>query len=696
MNTLPPTFDGKSFAHAWEYTDNGKVIGYVARYENDVGCKDIVPFFKQKNGVWKTGAPPEPRHLYGTGNIDKNRAVIIVEGEKSASALHYMGLQAVTSLGGSNAAHKSDWRPLLDCKKIYLLPDNDVTGQAYMTSVASILNREDLVLVDLPELPDKGDVIDWLQARIEFDGYHDSPFVKASRSEFENTIAENSRPMPNKLVVDEDKPFPDIVPLDSSLPAVEPFDFRLLPEAIAAWVRDIAERTQCPPDFVAIPTMVSLASIIGRKSAIHPKRHDDWLVIPNLWGVLIGRPSTMKTPAMAEGLRPLKRLAIKAHEKFKLECDEYEVDEIFSKQRQSMRAEDVKKALKSKNHLKIQDAREDALEAVRNEQESPVEHRYIVNDATIEKLGELLNQNPNGLLLERDELTGWLRNLDREDRANDRAFYLECFNGANRYTYDRIGRGTLHIESTTLSIIGGLQPSKLRPYIWHALHQGAGDDGLIQRFQLAVYPDDSGKWRNVDKWPDGEAREAAFEVFERLDAMESLPTDDEGRVQGLRFDEAGQLVFNQWREELEQKVREPGIHPAVESHLIKYRSLMPSIALIINTIEIGHGQPVVERSAEKAVAWCSYLESHMYRIYGSAINPAVQSAETILARRNELPDGFTTRNVHRKGWAGLSESELVKAGIDELVACNYLRESRINTGGRPSWIYHWNPAIDEK
>jgi hypothetical protein len=218
---------------------------------------------------------------------------------------------------------------------------------------------------------------------------------------------------------------------------------------------------------------------------------------------------------------------------------------------------------------------------------------------------------------------------------------------------------------------------------------------LIQRFQLAAYPDDTGKWQNVDKRPNGQARQAAFEIFERLDAMEPLLADDEGRIQGLRFDENGQLAFNQWREELEKKVREPGIHPAVESHLIKYRSLMPSIALIINEIEVGHGRPVVERSATKAVSWCGYLESHMYRIYGSAINPAVQAAETILARRSELPDGFTPRTVQRKGWAGISESVMVKAGIDELIVCGYLRESRKDTGGRPSWIYHWNPAIDD-
>ncbi len=70
----------------------------------------------------------------------------------------------------------------------------------------------------------------------------------------------------------------------------------------------------------------------------------------------------------------------------------------------------------------------------------------VVNDATVEKLGELLNQNPNGLLLFRDELSGFLRLMDRPGHENDRGFYCEAWNGTGAYTYDRFGRGTLRIE----------------------------------------------------------------------------------------------------------------------------------------------------------------------------------------------------------------------------------------------------------
>ena len=35
---------------------------------------------------------------------------------------------------------------------------------------------------------------------------------------------------------------------------------------------------------------------------------DNWTVTPNLWGLAVGVPGVMKSPALSEGLRPLERL----------------------------------------------------------------------------------------------------------------------------------------------------------------------------------------------------------------------------------------------------------------------------------------------------------------------------------------------------------------------------------------------------
>ena len=47
-----------------------------------------------------------------------------------------------------------------------------------------------------------------------------------------------------------------------------------LPESVAPWIADIAERMQCPPDFVAVPAMVALGAVIGRKIGVRPQRRD--------------------------------------------------------------------------------------------------------------------------------------------------------------------------------------------------------------------------------------------------------------------------------------------------------------------------------------------------------------------------------------------------------------------------------------
>jgi hypothetical protein len=177
-------------------------------------------------------------------------------------------------------------------------------------------------------------------------------------------------------------------------------------------------------------------------------------------------------------------------------------------------------------------------------------NRYIVNDPTIEKLGEILNQNPAGVLLFRDEISGFLANLERAGHENDRAFYLEAWNGYGRYTYDRILRGTLDINSVCVSILGAITPGPLAAYLRETF-KGVRDDGLIQRFQVSVYPDPPPTWRNIDRYPNTPAKNRALGIFERLAGMVA---DASGGLVGLRFDEEAQDFSDVWRAELEAKL----------------------------------------------------------------------------------------------------------------------------------------------
>src|SRR6202008_2465439 len=91
-----------------------------------------------------------------------------------------------------------------------------------------------------------------------------------------------------------DQTWPEPKPLPEGLLPVLEFEPGFLPDAIAPWVMDITERMQCPPDFVGIPAILGLGSVIGRKVSVRPQRKTDWCEVSNLWGALVGRPGVLK------------------------------------------------------------------------------------------------------------------------------------------------------------------------------------------------------------------------------------------------------------------------------------------------------------------------------------------------------------------------------------------------------------------
>lgn len=490
-------------------------------------------------------------------------------------------------------------------------------------------------------------------------------------------------PVVSQNVIAEDWPQPS--PLPNGLPAVEPFDYELLTPPLRRRVKDIAERMQCPPDFAAVALMVCLSSMVGRRAGIAPKERDDWTVIPNLWGAIVGRPGVMKSPPLSEVMRTLQRLQANAVEAFEADQADYSASKLVRDQAQSVTKDRVKKLLKDNKRAEAESIARDLVD---DERQSPVCRRYLVNDPTVEKLGEILNENPHGVMLFRDELNGFFRNLEKSGREADRAFYLECWNGDGGFTYDRIGRGTLHIESACLSVLGGIQPGPLSDLVRNVA--GAGDDGLLQRFQLLVWPDPSRVWRNVDRQPDVDAKREVDAIIDRLDRIGGE------EIAIYRFSPEAQELFNTWREPLEHRLRDGSMHPLLEAHLSKYRSLVPSLSLILHLTEY-LDRPVSLLSLERAIAWAEYLESHAGRVYAPALTPDMDSA-IALSRHIEagdVADGFALRDVYRNGWSGLATKDQALSAVGVLQDFDWLREATIETPGRFRTEYRINPALFE-
>lgn len=491
---------------------------------------------------------------------------------------------------------------------------------------------------------------------------------------------------------------PEPRPLPNDLPPVDAFDLAMLPDALAPWVLDISDRMQVPADFVAVPAMVALGSVIGRRIGIAPQANTDWVEVPNLWGCIVGRPGALKSPSMKAAMGPLHRLddmARKAHSEamtaFAVEMEAHKIKKTFA-------LEEAKKLVKNGST---------DLSSVLSvpEPAHPAARRYQVNDTSYEALAEVLAQNPTGTLAFRDELVSLLKALDREDNAPARGFFLQAWNGTDSYQVDRISRAAQQVEAMCLSLLGSTQPGRIAEYIGRAVKGGAADDGLIQRFGLLVWPDMSGDWYDADRHPDREAKQAAYDVFQRLNDLDPVqlgaqqPSEyDTKHIPFLRFSPAALEIFAAWRADLEARVRGGELHPSLESHFSKYRGLIPKLALICHLAD-GRKGPVGVEAIDKAVMWAKYLESHARRCYEAAINSDIQPANLILKRikAGALQDGFKAREIRRKSWTGLNDQAAIQAGLDLLEDYDWIfSKEENNTGGRPTVSYLINPKVLRK
>ena len=494
--------------------------------------------------------------------------------------------------------------------------------------------------------------------------------------------------------------WPAPTPLHDPLPPVEPFAADLLPSALRGWVMDISHRMQCPPDFLAVAAIVALSSLIGARAVIQPKEKDDWQVVPNLWGVVVGRPGVKKSPALNEVLKPLRHLEAEALKRWELDHHEWALDCKVAEFQSEAKVIGEKKSKGAANKT-AEEVR--ALFITSAAPEEPAARRFIVNDATVEKLGELLRENEWGTLAYRDELYGLLTSLDRPGQEGSRSFYLTSYDGNQGYTFDRVIRGTVHVHRLCLAMIGGIQPGRIQEYVRGAVNGGSADDGLLQRFSMAVWPDVTGDYLHVDQSPDLAERDKAWAIYSRL---AQLQTDNVDSPVVWRFSSSAQQLFVDWLVQFEQEIRGDTFHPAIVSHLSKYRKLIPALALICAMCDAPDGSNLVnEEDVSRAVAWSRYLRTHANRLYTAAVMPETAGAAALLRKIKALKlcgadnvslQSFTPRQVAVKGWTGLGTPELVRKAADLLADYDWLRRETLPpgpVGGRPSERYLINPMV---
>lgn len=650
-------------AKTWAYQDcNGSALTHVVRWNLPDG-KQVRPITRDGD-VWRIGAPASPRPLYRLSDLTSAARVYVTEGEPAADAVRDLGLAATTSLGGSNASAKSDWSPLAG-KEVVILPDNDSAGDAYADSVAKILSRLDprpiVRIVALPGLPVAGDAVDFIESNPGKDRDHVLSDIE--------TLAKQSAPL-----------HPDACAIAARMP----FPVAALPAPMRQLVDEGAMAIGCAPSFIALPLLSAGAAAIGGTHAIELKA--GWREPCIIWTAIVGDSGSMKTPAFKLVMDPIRAIQSEILHEFaderaawEQECNRHEIE-----------------MTKWKNAAKRGSSTEMPAKP-----EEPMPTRYIVSDTTTEALGPILSSNPRGVLLARDEISGWIASFDKYSRGAggaDAAHWLSMHN-AEPISVDRKGGPLINVPSAILSVTGGIQPGTLR----ECLGQRHLENGLAARLLVAVPPKRPKRWTDSEIPPTTLA--AITKLFRSLYSLTPADISEQGwQPHVIRLDADARSIWVEfYNEHADQQARLTGATAAAFSKLEGYAA---RLALLIHVVrrEAGVDPPdqadrIDRASLEAAITLVKWFCSEARRVYSMLHESEAECARRKLVDWISGNGGSTTARDLQRGLAHVSSAKQATELLDDLAKRGVGEWSHPppgTKGGHPRKIFRlFSGVVDE-
>ena len=367
-----------------------------------------------------------------------------------------------------------------------------------------------------------------------------------------------------------------------------------LPEPIARLVKEAAKAIGCPPDAIGLSALVAVGAAIGNARAIQPKK--DWTESATIFGAVIADPGEKKTTAIKAATHPVRKLEHKlqrrhevALEEFARELREYEVD----------KKDAAKAGLAAPPPPRV-----------------PIAERVRVNDTTVEAIIPILKDNPRGLLLERDELVGWVKGMDQYKaggKGAERQFWLSVWSNEPT-SVDRKGQqAPVSVLNPFIGVIGSIQPDILKELAENR------EDGMLERF-LFVYPRTLNSMWTEDDISEGTLT-AYRNLYDRLRGL-SMDKDEDGDPIEIpvAFSSAAKEVYIDAYNDHRKEIMRAGFPRYLRSVWAKLEAYTLRITLILACCRFAEsrgGERVEQDDVLRALALIDYFKGQARRVFGT-------------------------------------------------------------------------------
>ena len=434
----------------------------------------------------------------------------------------------------------------------------------------------------------------------------------------------------------------------------EPFPVELLPDPVGTFVADAAERLSTDPVLVAFPMLASIAATIGNRRRI--ELWPGWMEPPILWLAGGAAPGSMKSPAADKALQFIRQRQQEAFTAHRAALSDYEAE---------------------KRECERASRRRNAEATVLPER--PVAERVLVDDITIEAISPILQDNPNGLLVARDELSGWF-DFDRYSGGKgggEVSRWLSCY-GAAPLTVDRKLSGTFHVPAATVSITGTIQPKVLA----RAIGSKHIDNGLLQRFIVAAPP------RRMKEIPSGDVGFATIEAVRSMFVtLAWIRPAEDGSPLVLDLEPAEAEAWETfYRDHAAAQFNANG---PVGEMLSKAEAWAARLALVCHMIRQARSEPTLPHridldSITRGIALARWAAREWHRVFEGLERGSIEHDDRRLVGFIERRGGIATARDVARGLQGYRHPGAAEAALQRLTRSGRAEWSPQATGGRPA------------
>jgi hypothetical protein len=391
------------------------------------------------------------------------------------------------------------------------------------------------------------------------------------------------------------------------------FPIDVFPESIQVYINECNKKLDSSIDYMGCSMLWVTSVIIGNSANIQVKT--GWLEPASIWISIVGKAGIGKTPSINNIVFPLQKINSKEIKDYIKKEEKFEAYEKLTKDEKNQ-------------HEKIS---------------KPTRTQFIADDITLEALIDLHQDSKNSVGVFKDELAGWLKDMNKYRAGSDLEFWLSSWSGKS-YNSNRKTAKSSFVDKPFVPVLGGIQPS-----IFNSFYTDENKDNGFMDRMLLCYPELS-----VDKWNDEELtsdvidwyRSAIITFYEYIKKSFTKLDEEMDIVPNLfRFSKEAKIEFERIFNRITDHQNNDDENEYMKSMLPKQKSYIPRFALLIdvmnkvfNNVDCNEDLFISKESVLKAEKLSNYFIANAKKI---KINSTEMIEYKKIINKNEGVDKFS-------------------------------------------------------